>query len=172
MVDLLRYFLGDIERVSAFYGWRRPGEGPEPMDLPHVYGVNYRFASGAVANATTSRVLDHVKASRREVLIVSDDSLIEWSAQRVVENGQVVFEAPPGNDASAFQARGFIEAVKAGDPAATRSPYGPSNNSLAAVLGANASAERDGEVLRVADVVAGTVRWSGRLPGDGGRDAA
>ncbi|MFH1571698.1 MAG: Gfo/Idh/MocA family oxidoreductase, partial [Gemmatimonadota bacterium] len=27
MVDLLRYLLGDIERVSAFYYWRQPGEG-------------------------------------------------------------------------------------------------------------------------------------------------
>ena len=33
-VDLLRYFLGDIESVSAFYVERKPGEGPEPMNLP------------------------------------------------------------------------------------------------------------------------------------------
>ena len=159
MVDLLRYFLGDIEQVSAFYHWRWPGEGPEPMNMPHVYDVNYRFASGVVANATTSRVLTNVQASRREVLIISDDSLIEWSAQKVVENGETVWEVGEDNNASARQARAFIDAVKAGDPALARSPYGPSNNSLAAVLGANASAENGGQALALADVVAGKVAW-------------
>ena len=77
MVDLLRYFLGDIAAVSAFYVERKPGEGPEPMNLPHVYNVNDCFASGITANATISRVLTNVNVLRREVVIVSDDSLIE-----------------------------------------------------------------------------------------------
>ena len=57
-VDLLRYFLGDIEAVSAFYVERQPGEGPEPMNLPHVYNVNYRFTNGVTANVSVSRVAD------------------------------------------------------------------------------------------------------------------
>jgi len=161
MVDLLRYFLGDIERVSAFYNWRRPGEGPEPMNMPHVYGVNYGFASGAVANATTSRVLTNVSAGRREVLVVCDDALIEWSAQKVVENGETVWEAGEDNSAPGRQARAFVDAVKAADPSLPRSPYGASNNSLAAVLGANISAESAGQMLELADVVGGKVRWKG-----------
>lgn len=164
MVDLLRYFLGDIEQVSAFYQWRQPGEGPEPMNMPHVYGVNYRFGNGVVANATTSRVLTNAPVSRREVLIISDDSLIEWSAQKVVENGETVWEAGEDNNASAHQARAFVEAVRAADPSLPRSPYGSSNNSLAAVLGANASAEKGGQLLDLADVAAGKVSWLGQLP--------
>ena len=35
-VDLLRYFLGDIAKVSAFYFERQPGEGPEPINMPFV----------------------------------------------------------------------------------------------------------------------------------------
>ena len=158
-VDLLRYLLGDIERVSAFYLFRQPGEGPEPMNMPHVYGVNYRFASGVVANATTSRVLTNTKASRMDLTVVSDDSLLEWSAQSIVENGETVFAADNDESPSVLQARSFIAAVRAGDPDAVRSPYGASNNSLAAVLGANISAERDGEVIALADVVSGAVRW-------------
>ena len=42
-VDLLRYLLGDIEAVSAFYVESLPDERIEPMNLPHVYNVNYRF---------------------------------------------------------------------------------------------------------------------------------
>ena len=165
MVDLVRYFLGDIADVSAFYLWRARGEGPEMMNMPHVYDVNYRFASGVVGNATTSRVLtDAGGAGRREVVIVCDDALIEWSADRIVENGAVVWqEEVKGRAAFALQARAFIDAVQAGDPTRMRSPYGTSLNSLAAVLGANASAERDGERLRLADVQAGTVAWDPRF---------
>ena len=88
MVDLVRYWLGDIAQVSAFYHWREPGVGPEPMNLPHAYDVNYRFDSGVTGSFTTSRVLTNVSAGRREVLVICDDALIEWSATRVVENGQ------------------------------------------------------------------------------------
>ncbi|OGG51905.1 MAG: hypothetical protein A3F84_02835 [Candidatus Handelsmanbacteria bacterium RIFCSPLOWO2_12_FULL_64_10] len=160
MVDLLRYFLGDITLASAFYVARRPGEGPEPMNLPHVYNVSYRFASGATANCTTSRVLTNVNASRREVVIVSDDSLIEWSGQKVVENGKTVYEAAERPNPFALQARAFVEAVRAGDPGRMRSSYANGMNSLAAVLGANASAERGGQVVALDDLIAGKVTWT------------
>jgi myo-inositol 2-dehydrogenase/D-chiro-inositol 1-dehydrogenase len=156
-VDLLRYFLGDIAKVSAFYFERQPGEGPEPINMPHVYGVNYCFASGVVGNATTSRVLTNVKTSRSEVLIISDDSLIEWSTDEVVENGESVWKAADGAYRSAFglQAKAFIEAVRAEDPQRMRSPYGPSLNSLAATLGANASAADGGRVIDLQDFASG-----------------
>ena len=163
MVDLLRYLLGDIERVSAFYLYREPGEGPEPINNPHAYTANFRFESGVIANATTSRVLTNVKASRMEVTIVSDDSLLDWSPQEIVENGDTIWEATPGEETnpSARQARSFIEAVRAADPQAVRSSYVASHNTLAAVLGANISAERDGESIALQDVVDGRVRWDG-----------
>ena len=154
LVDLLRYFLGDIDKVSAFYFERQPEEGPEPINMPHAYDVNYRFASGVVANATTSRVLTNVKASRREVVIVSDDSLIEWSTGKVVENGETVWEAEGNDNAFVLQAHAFVEAVRAKDTKAMRSPYTGSLNSLAAVLGANASAEQGGRVIDLGDFAA------------------
>jgi predicted dehydrogenase len=157
MVDLLRYFLGDIAAVSAFYVARRPGEGPEPMNMPHVYNVNYRFAAGPTANCTTSRVLTNTSASRREVLIVSDDSLIEWSGHKVVENGETLFEDAERTNPFAAQARAFVAAVRAGDPGGVKSSYADALNSLAAVLGANASAECGGQLLSLDDLVAGKV---------------
>jgi len=153
MVDLLRYFLGDIEAVSAFYVERKPGEGPEPMNLPHVYNVNYRFAGGVTANVTTSRVLTNVNVSRREVLLVSDDSLIEWFPQKVVENEKTIWEATDNINPFALQACAFITAVQTQNPGMMRSSYETSLNSLAAVLGANASAERGGQLIRLDDFV-------------------
>ena len=154
-VDLLRYFLGDIAAVSAFYVERRPGEGPEPMNMPHVYNVNFRFTSGVTANATTSRVLTNVNFSRGEFIIVSDDSLIEWSAQKVIENGEAIWEASENVNVFALQARAFIQAVQVGDPSKLRSTYADGMNSLAAVLGANTSAERGGQLIALDDFVAG-----------------
>lgn len=156
-VDLLRFFLGDIEAVSAFYVDRKSGEGPEPINMPHVYNVNYLFTSGVTANVTTSRVLTNVRVSRREVMVVSDDSLVEWSAQRVVENGETVWEAPERPNAFAAQARAFVAAIRSGDPSQMRSPYADALNSLAAVLGANLSAKQGGQLVRLEDFVSGRV---------------
>ena len=156
-VDLLRYFLGDIEAVSAFYVDRKPGEGPEPMNMPHVYNVNYRFTSGITANVSVSRVLTNVSVSRGQVMLVSDDSLMEWSAQKVVENGETIWETAESDNAFALQAQAFVKAVRAGDANMMRSSYATSMNSLAAVLGANASAARDGTVIRLDDFTAGHI---------------
>ncbi len=153
MVDLVRYLLGDIEATSAFYHHRKPGEGPEPINMPHVYNVNFQFRSGVVANATTSRALTNVQASRREVIIISDDSLLEWSAQKVVENGKTVWEVKDRENAFAAQARAFVDAVRKGEPGLMRSPYDDALNSLAAVLGANASAERGGALVKLDEFV-------------------
>jgi hypothetical protein len=115
--------------------------------MPHVYSANYRFESGVVANATTSRVLTNVGASRREVTVISDDSLMGWSRSGVEENGETVYQAPKDDNGFASQARAFVKAVATGDPSLLRSPYADGMNSLSAVLAANVSAGRDGEVI-------------------------
>ena len=168
MVDLLRFFLGDVTEVSAFYHYRKPGEGPEPINLPHVYDVNYRFESGVVASVTTSRVLTNVNASRREVLVVCDDSLLEWSAERVVENGETIFELPDRDNPFAGQARAFVDAIRSGDASGLRNGYGQALNSLAAVLGANASASAGGALIRLDDFVSGAAAGPGGQPADTG----
>ena len=160
MIDLLRFFLGDIEAVSAVYFYRSEGEGPEPINLPYVYNVNYRFKSGVVANATTSRVLTNVNYSRREVAVVADDALFEWSAQNVVLNGEEVAAWDDRPNAFALQTEAFVDAIRKGDRTAMLSSYGDALNSLAAVLGANASAERGGELVLLEDMIAGRVMWS------------
>ena len=156
-VDLLRYFLGDIEAVSAFYVERQPGEGPEPMNLPHVYNVSHRFTNGITANVSVSRVLTNVRVSRQQVMLVSDDSLIEWSGQKVAENGETVWEATEIVNPFALQAQAFVKAVQSEDASMMRSSYATSLNSLAAVLGANASAARGGELIRLDDFTAGRI---------------
>ena len=91
-VDLLRYFLGDIDAVSAFYVKSLPEERIEPMNLPHVYNVNYRFASGITANATTSRVQYESGIAKTDLYVVSDEHLLEYYEDRLIENGEVVWE--------------------------------------------------------------------------------
>lgn len=148
-IDFLRSLFGDISHTSAFYLDRQPGEENGPMNLPHAYLVNYRFANGLAANATTSRCLTNAGVNRREVLLVSEGSLIEWSTQRIVENGKVVWEQEGRANAFALQAAAFLRAVRDRDPSAVRSPYHDALNSLAAVLGANESAVRGGALLDV-----------------------
>src|SRR5439155_3705403 len=120
----------DIEWASAFYIDRRPGEERGPMNLPHAYLVNYRFASGLAASVTTSRCLTDAGVSRREVLLVSEGSLIEWSPARIVENGRALWEQDPPPNPFALQAAAFARAVRERNPEAVRSPYGEALNSL------------------------------------------
>lgn len=149
MVDLMRYLLGDIEAVSAFYVRRSAEEAAGMMDLPHAYLVNYRFERGVAANCTTSRCLTNVPIGRRDLVIVSDDSLLEWSPTRVVENGRELLREEERCNPFALQAAAFLDAVRRQDPTAVRSPYSEALNSLEAVLGANISAERGGELFSI-----------------------
>jgi len=152
LVDLLRYLIDDdYAQVSAFYFERPPDPDPKAVNLPYVYNVNYRFCSGVVANVTTSRVLTDTTARRWELVVVCDDTLLEYSHDRIVENGEVLWEADEPIDPFAVQAQAFLEAARAGDPTIVRNTYSTALNSLAAVLGANASAERDGETLSIPD---------------------
>jgi predicted dehydrogenase len=148
-IDFLRYLYGDIALVSAFYLDRKPGEERGPMNLPHAYLVNYRFASGVAAQATTSRCLTDAGVSKWEVLLVSEGSLIDWSSRRILENGQVIWEDQEQVNPFAAQARAFLQAVRDGNPAGVKSPYPEALNSLAAVLAANESAARGGELVRI-----------------------
>ena len=164
-IDLLRYLVDDdYAAISAFYVPRQPDEGPEPMNLPHVYNVNYRFASGITANATTSRVMYETKAGKREMVIVSDDSVVEWSPKKIVENGEVVWETEDDTNAFRTQAEAFVQAVQTGDASHARSPYADGLNTLAGVLGANLSAEAGGELVQVDDLISGRVNYL--VPGE------
>jgi myo-inositol 2-dehydrogenase / D-chiro-inositol 1-dehydrogenase len=153
LVDLVRYFLGpaggDIAGASAVYVPRREEEVAGPMDLPHAYMVNYRFENALAASFTTSRCLTGVDYQRREVLLTSAGSLIEWSPSRIIENGRLVWETETPGNAFALQAAAFVRAVREGDPSAVRSPYSEALNTLAAVLAANESAARGGEWMDV-----------------------
>jgi len=104
--------------------------------------------------------LTDVNYSRREVTVVADDALFEWTAQNVVLNGEEVAAWDSRPNAFAFQAEAFVDAIRKGDRTAMRSSYGDALNSLAAVLGANASAERGGELVLLEDMIAGRVTWS------------
>ena len=163
-IDLLRYLVDDdIEDVSAFYMPRRTGEGPEPMDLPHVYNVNYRFASGITVNATVSRVQYESGIEKSDLLVVSDEHLLEYYPDHLVENGEVVWETDQKENGFARQAEAFIRAVQKDDHDVMRSSYADAMNSLAAVLGANLSAENGGQVVHTADLVSGHVNY---VPGE------
>lgn len=76
-----------------------------------------------------------------------------------MENDQVVWESSESVNPFALQAQAFVRAVQERDPSPARSPYPQALNSLAAVLGANASAEQGGRAIVLEEWVAG-MGWS------------
>lgn len=148
-IDLLRYQLDDdYESVSAFYFERPYDPDPNAINLPYVYNANYKMKSGTVVNVTTSRVLTNTKAGRHETLIICDDVLLEFSHAKVIENGEIVWEAAEKTNPFDVQTKQFLDAIRTGDARKVRNTYSSSLNSLAAVLGANKSASNDGAVFR------------------------
>ncbi len=168
LLDLWRYWFGDVEWVQAHYQHRPTEEIQDGADNPYTYSALFGFAGGAVGTMTLSRL--------RKVYASHMDHQVMWTEGRIVIEGDGVKayhydgpyppESSPEQDAveiSLFEGRGgddtfaisraFVQAVSDGRPELIRSPFGDAMNSLAAVLGANVSDELGGARVDVAQLV-------------------
>ena len=157
--DLMRFWAGDIAWVQAAYIPRHPEDIVDGKDNPYGYAVTYGFHCGAVGTLTLSRLR---KTSHQDgyQIVLWDHGHLKFEADgpvaytdegsdpsgRPPDPGRVRRALPtrPRNDATDDLNRAFVGAVRQGDPSILRSTFGSSMNSLAAVLGANASHALEG----------------------------
>jgi myo-inositol 2-dehydrogenase / D-chiro-inositol 1-dehydrogenase len=143
-LDMMRFLLGDVEEVFAYYsrGILPEGHG----DAPDVHAVSLRFASGAVGTMSATWALDPKNWSLANVLHIGfGDSRLLWrvdglSVTRDMETEEVAL-APDGNIDQVF-----VDAVRRGDPSAIRSDYAEGVRTLAMCLAINESATRSAPV--------------------------
>ncbi len=166
--DLMRYWCGEIESVQARYVARDAPLVETEGDNPMAYSVTYAFANGAVGHLIMSRLA--------RVFHQEDYLHVLWDHGHlsIESHGPVAFyyegaypppSTPPTEslqhplctadrgDSTLEINRAFVEAVSRKDPSPIRSPFRDALHSLAAVLGANASSERDGERVFLADLL-------------------
>ncbi|MDE0197045.1 MAG: Gfo/Idh/MocA family oxidoreductase [Caldilineaceae bacterium] len=164
LLDLWRYWFGDVEWVQAHYQHRPVDEVINSADNPYTYSALFGFAGGAVGTMTLSRLrrvyadfMDH------QVLWTEGRAEICWEGVTIYEyDGPYPPSQPPPQGAvtkTLFEGRGgddtfaiskvFIRAIAENRPELIRSPFGDAMNSLAAVIGANVSDELGGERVDV-----------------------
>jgi len=166
--DLMRYWCGEIDSVQAHYVPRDSALAAIEGDNPTAYSVTYTFANGAVGHLIMSR-LARVFYQESYMHVLWDHGHLSLEPQGPVayfHDGAYTPRTPPsaevlrhrlpaGNrgDATLEANRAFVRAVAQGDPSYIRSPFSDAMYSLAAVLGANVSAGRDGASVSIQDLL-------------------
>ena len=169
--DLLRYWCGEIETVQARYVQRGPDLAATEGDNPLAYSVTYTFANGAVGHLIMSR-LARVFYQDNYMHVLWDHGHLGLEPAGPVayfyDGAYPPAESPSPDvlrhplhteergDSTLAVNHAFVQAVAQADPALIRSPFPDATRSLAAVLGANESAARNGERIAIAELLRGS----------------
>ncbi|MCL2603855.1 MAG: Gfo/Idh/MocA family oxidoreductase [Defluviitaleaceae bacterium] len=147
LLDQLRYFFGEAEKVYAVSGRTLidPKEFPDTLpayDTDDFSTAAITFKSGVVANLMSCcYVTGKGNPIRSGLTIIGRDKSLEYS----LRNNLTIYEEGREEkiinqmDQSDRHARTFLDAVKAGDPAAVRSPYPDAYETLRLAAAANES---------------------------------
>jgi len=138
-VDLLRYLVGEVEEVHAYYALRTLN-GVENLDVPDVYALTLKFENGAIGSLSSCCALRKGGGNSSINLILEDMRVqvggrdgIQISPNDVAEPGTV----PENRDIDAA----FIKAIQTGDRSGILSDFEDGCRSLDITLAANKSAE-------------------------------
>ena len=158
--DLMRYWCGDIAWTQAAYVPRDADDVEDGGDNPYAYTVTYGFKNGGVGNLLISRLRKvyrsdgyqnilwdhgHLKFEGGEAVAYSYDGPYPPDARPKAEQIRHPVPTPPKVDVTGAINRAFVAAVADEDEGRLRNTFSSSMNSLAAVLAANVSHERNGE---------------------------
>ena len=164
--DLMRYWFGDISWVEASYIHRDASDIVDGGNNPYAYSVRYGFDCGCIANLILSRLRQtyysdgyesilwthgHLKFEGNDVVAYYYDGPyppVQTPSEEAVRH---LLPTPPHVDSTEQISRAFLAAIRTGNSDQLRSTFASSMNSLAAVLGANASDQFDGERIYLKD---------------------
>jgi myo-inositol 2-dehydrogenase / D-chiro-inositol 1-dehydrogenase len=150
-IDMMRYLVGEVAEVHAFYGKRILDDPDQYGDCPDSYAVSLRFESGAVGTVSATWAIDPQDWSMANwVDLAYGIRRLHWRIPGVTvsgggESGQSEPMTRPDGSIDAV----FVDAVRRRDGSAIRSDYTDGVRSLAVSLAANESA-RIGAPVRLA----------------------
>lgn len=139
IVDLSRYLLGEVERVSAEYAVRANYDEPGHAS-DDVYTVNLRFRSGAIGNLSTCSILHRRYHVGLEVVCKNRVFQIREEATDIDGQGGIE-RIERTNDAGLAENVAFLRAIATGDRSTILSDYSDALRTQRVVIAANHSAE-------------------------------
>ncbi|NLV91873.1 MAG: Gfo/Idh/MocA family oxidoreductase [Firmicutes bacterium] len=148
LYDMARMYFGEVETVYCASG-KGIVQGVENYDVEDYSSVTMTFANGIVGTITTGDYLTEA-APRNGLEIYTPEVRIEYELRSAVRyySRTRSWEERRVRDQGYDCDRAFIDAVKAKDPTAVRSPYKDALRSLAVTLAANKSMET-GQAVKV-----------------------
>lgn len=140
IVDLARYFLGEIERVSASFSSIFFHKEIEKFNIWDVGTASLYFKNGRVASISNSCILNF--GYKVGLNIVCKNLVIEHTAEklRIIRKDKVE-EIKNDNDDVYEEDRVFIEAVKKKNPSEIKSDYSDALETFLVTIALNKSAE-------------------------------
>lgn len=137
-VDLLRYLVGEVAEVHAYYATRALND-VENLDIPDVYALSLQFENGAVGTLSSTCVLRNGGGSTGIDVVMRD------MRATVGANGVTIFPSgaaevgamPESEDIDEV----FMDAIRSGDGSGILSDFEDGLRSLDISLAANKSAE-------------------------------
>ena len=150
LVDGLRWLYGEPLSVyaTASRGIVKPGvDAQESYDTDDHSTAVFRFPNNVTATLVSGCYAKGVRP-RCGLYIVLDDMILDYRLRNnlIITTADGQTDTPRGVDQTYLLDRAFIDAVRAGDPAAVRSPYSDALKSLTVAFAANRSMET-GEVI-------------------------
>lgn len=139
--DLVRYFGGDVDRVSA-EGALRVRE--DLLDFPDAVSATLRHEDGLPSHVLTSAASP---SGDNGVTIVGDDLHLDLHGtvcEGVVDGDEVAFEGD--DDGHHTEVDAFVDAVAEGDPGKCRSSYADAARTYAVTLAVTDAVDADGPV--------------------------
>ena len=135
--DLLRYFLGDVEKVQAFGIKGVSASGI--ADFEECTVCNLYFASGAVGNITSTCVANSPEGFAAE--LVGDDLYLKFVLDTRLHGAVAGQRVDYTGEESGYyrQVEKFVQAVKACDQNSILSNYADAAKTLAVTVSANRS---------------------------------
>ncbi len=137
-IDLLRYFLGEVDEVHAYYATRALND-VEKLDIPDVYAVTMKFKSGAIGTLSSTCALRNGGGSSGIDVIMRDMRASVWTNGVVVfpDSAAPVGPMPENVDIDVV----FMDAIRTGNGSKILSDLEDGVRSLDISLAANKSAQ-------------------------------
>ncbi len=140
IVDLARFFAGDVQSLHAVSHQGVMEKTVENFDVDDVSTVNLHFVGKTVASITSSCMARHAPKVGLE-MFAEEMALNLTGGSLTVRRQGDVRELTFGDDPYLAENRAFIKAVAGGDASAIRSTYADALETLRVTLAANESME-------------------------------
>jgi predicted dehydrogenase len=138
-VDLLRYLVGEVAEVHAYYALRTLDDEVN-LDIPDVHAINLKFETGAIGSLTSTCTF-RKGGGTGLMSFIMNDMRAEFGPDGLVVHPQSAADPGPVQGDLGDIDEVFIDAVRTGDGSAVLSDYEDGVRSLDVTLAANRSAE-------------------------------